>query len=93
MGDGGASAAPATAAECLAQCGSLGGGSSDGAAACLAQTVQRLLNSAPLEWSCRSSCVTGLLHSACGQCGGCAGLQLEGSLGAADRQCLVDAAP
>ena len=37
MGEGGSHAAPATAADCLAQCGGLSGGSSGSTAACLAQ--------------------------------------------------------
>lgn len=56
------------------------------------QTFQRLLNTQPLEYSCSSACVTGLLASSCGQCGrsACATLQLGGVLEAAE--CVVDAA-
>ena len=59
------------------------------------QTFQRLLNTSPLQYSCSSTCVTGLLHSSCSQCGGpgvssCQALQAGSSLEAAE--CLVDAA-
>jgi hypothetical protein len=58
------------------------------------QTLHRVLNTSPLQYSCSSSCVTGLLHSACNQCGGggsgCAALRLDA--GVADAACVVDAA-
>lgn len=83
-------AVPAAAAECMLHCGL-----PEQESSCLAQTFQRLLNTSPLQYSCSSTCVTGLLHSSCSQCGGpgvssCQALQAGSSLEAAE--CLVDAA-
>jgi len=62
---------------------------------CPPQTFQRVLNTSPLQYSCTSSCVAGLLHSSCSQCSGtsgasgCQALQLGATAQAAE--CLVDA--
>ena len=58
------------------------------------QTFQRLLNTQPLEYSCSSACVTGLLASSCEQCGGedaCGAFALSGGVLQA-AECVVDAA-
>ncbi|PRW58326.1 histone-lysine N-methyltransferase Mes-4 [Chlorella sorokiniana] len=71
-------AVPTTATECLAQCGAPADDAS-----CLALTFQRLLNTQPLEYSCSSACVTGLLASSCEQCGGsdaCGSFALSGGV-------------
>ncbi|KAL4437194.1 hypothetical protein ABPG75_004333 [Micractinium tetrahymenae] len=84
-------AVPAAAAECLAACGM-----PEHEAGCLAQTLHRLLNTSPLQFSCSSACIAGLLHSSCSQCSGgsgasgCHALHLGASTAAAE--CLVDAA-
>ena len=60
----------------------------------LSQTFQRLLNTQPLEYSCSSACVTGLLASSCEQCGGsdaCGSFALSGGVLQA-AECVVDAA-
>lgn len=84
-------AVPAEAAECLAACGM-----PEHEAGCLAQTLHRLLNTSPLQFSCSSACIAGLMHSSCSQCSGgsgasgCHALHLGASMAASE--CLVDAA-
>ncbi|KAL4423515.1 hypothetical protein ABPG77_003648 [Micractinium sp. CCAP 211/92] len=84
-------AIPAEAAECLLACGM-----PEHEAGCLAQTFHRLLNTSPLQYSCSSSCIAGLLHSSCSQCSGgsgasgCHALHLGANTAASE--CLVDAA-
>ncbi|PRW57966.1 hypothetical protein C2E21_3662 [Chlorella sorokiniana] len=79
-------AAPPAAAECLALCGAPADDAS-----CLAQVFDRLLNTRPLEYSCSSACMAGLLASSCQQCHGSNTCRSFAIAAQQEAECVVDA--